>query len=392
MPIRTSSPAACASASPSPSRCCTGRTLIVCDEPTTALDVSIQAQILAEMRGLVRDLGTALIWISHDLATVSSLASRILVMYAGRIIEEGPTAAVLRSPRHPYTRGLLNRCPRAPSRAAIWRRSRARTPSLLQPAATAARSARAAPRRPSVPARCPQLERHGARACRCHHPLAAEAAHERASSRSMRSRKRFAPRLSLGEQIAAALGSAIETRTGARASTASRSRIARARSLGLVGESGCGKSHARPHDRRHPAADLRDGAHRRRAGDGRRRAPASARRACRWCSRTRSPRSIRACASATRSPRARSPTASSDAARRGAYVGKWLAGGRPRPRLRAAAIRTSSPAASASASRSPARSPCGPTCWCATSRSPRSTCRSRRRSSTCSSSCGASSA
>src|SRR3954471_12061157 len=85
--------------------------LIVCDEPTTALDVSIQAQILTEMRGLVRDLGTALIWISHDLATVSSLASRILVMYAGRIIEEGPTAAVLRNPHHPYSRGLLESLP-----------------------------------------------------------------------------------------------------------------------------------------------------------------------------------------------------------------------------------------------------------------------------------------
>jgi peptide/nickel transport system ATP-binding protein len=92
--------------------------LIVCDEPTTALDVSIQAQILTEMRALVRDLGTALIWISHDLATVSSLASRLLVMYAGRLIEEGPAAAVLRAPRHPYTHGLLESLP---SRAAPGR-------------------------------------------------------------------------------------------------------------------------------------------------------------------------------------------------------------------------------------------------------------------------------
>ena len=60
--------------------------LIVCDEPTTALDVSIQAQILTEMRALARDFGTAMIWISHDLATVSSIASRLLVMYAGRLI------------------------------------------------------------------------------------------------------------------------------------------------------------------------------------------------------------------------------------------------------------------------------------------------------------------
>ena len=97
--------------------------VIVCDEPTTALDVSIQAQILIEMKSLVRDLGTALIWISHDLATVSSLASRVLVMYAGRIIEEGPTAAVLRSPSHPYTQGLIDRSPSAARRGVTWRRS-----------------------------------------------------------------------------------------------------------------------------------------------------------------------------------------------------------------------------------------------------------------------------
>ena len=85
--------------------------LIICDEPTTALDVSIQAQILLQMKNLARDFGTALIWISHDLSTVSSLASKLLVMYAGRLIEMGPTRDVLRSPRHPYTQGLLNSLP-----------------------------------------------------------------------------------------------------------------------------------------------------------------------------------------------------------------------------------------------------------------------------------------
>jgi peptide/nickel transport system ATP-binding protein len=85
--------------------------LIICDEPTTALDVSIQAQILTEMKSLAARLGTAMIWISHDLATVSSVASRILVMYAGRLIEAGPIAEVLRQPRHPYTRLLLSSVP-----------------------------------------------------------------------------------------------------------------------------------------------------------------------------------------------------------------------------------------------------------------------------------------
>jgi len=85
--------------------------LIIADEPTTALDVSIQAQILTEVKTLVREIGTSLIWISHDLATVSSLADRIAVMYAGRIVEDGPTVAALRNPRHPYTQGLLDSLP-----------------------------------------------------------------------------------------------------------------------------------------------------------------------------------------------------------------------------------------------------------------------------------------
>jgi peptide/nickel transport system ATP-binding protein len=92
--------------------------LVICDEPTTALDVSIQAQILVEMKTLVREAGVSLVWISHDLATVSVLASRLLVMYAGRLIEEGPTAEVLRRPRHPYTQGLIDSLP---SRAAPGR-------------------------------------------------------------------------------------------------------------------------------------------------------------------------------------------------------------------------------------------------------------------------------
>ncbi|MFC7551042.1 hypothetical protein ACFQU7_00070 [Pseudoroseomonas wenyumeiae] len=102
--------------------------VIVADEPTTALDVSIQAQILAEMKDLVRDSGTALIWISHDLATVSSLAGKLAVMYAGRMVETGPTGTVLSAPRHHYTRGLLDSCPPRPSRGRICGRSRAPRP------------------------------------------------------------------------------------------------------------------------------------------------------------------------------------------------------------------------------------------------------------------------
>lgn len=85
--------------------------VIIADEPTTALDVSIQGQILAEMRQLADRLGTAIVWVSHDLAVVSSLADDICVMYAGRIVERGSTDAVLSSPLHPYTRGLLDSVP-----------------------------------------------------------------------------------------------------------------------------------------------------------------------------------------------------------------------------------------------------------------------------------------
>ena len=85
--------------------------VIIADEPTTALDVSIQSQILAEVRRLATDTGTAFIWVTHDLAVVSSLADDICVMYAGRIVETGPAAAVIAAPRHPYTAGLLASVP-----------------------------------------------------------------------------------------------------------------------------------------------------------------------------------------------------------------------------------------------------------------------------------------
>jgi peptide/nickel transport system ATP-binding protein len=92
--------------------------LLVADEPTTALDVTIQSQILAEVQALCAQSGTALIWITHDLAVVSGLADRIAVMYAGRIVEEGPVEAVLARPLHPYTRGLIGSAPTRQQRGA----------------------------------------------------------------------------------------------------------------------------------------------------------------------------------------------------------------------------------------------------------------------------------
>ena len=85
--------------------------VLIADEPTTALDVTIQAQILELLRELQRDLGTAILLITHDLGIVNELADRVAVMYAGRIVEEAPRKALLGAPRHPYTRGLLRSMP-----------------------------------------------------------------------------------------------------------------------------------------------------------------------------------------------------------------------------------------------------------------------------------------
>jgi oligopeptide transport system ATP-binding protein len=86
--------------------------LIIADEPTTALDVTIQAQILELMQSLSKELGTALLIITHNLGVIARYATRVLVMYAGRIIETGSSRAIYGDPRHPYTLGLLNSVPR----------------------------------------------------------------------------------------------------------------------------------------------------------------------------------------------------------------------------------------------------------------------------------------
>lgn len=86
--------------------------LILADEPTTALDVTIERQILSMFQDIVQDLGTAVLWISHDLSVVASLCDRVVVMYGGKIMEEGPTRDVLNHPQHPYTQGLLRSVPR----------------------------------------------------------------------------------------------------------------------------------------------------------------------------------------------------------------------------------------------------------------------------------------
>ncbi|MCQ4160391.1 ABC transporter ATP-binding protein [Roseomonas sp. GC11] len=145
--------------------------MIIADEPTTALDVSIQAQILAEMQQLVRETGTAMIWISHDLATVSALADRIAVMYAGRIVESGPTREVLAMPRHPYTRGLLDSLPSRAEPGQDLRQIPGATPSLLALPPGCPFAARCAAVREDCHQHAPPLMEQGGRSLRCNHPL-----------------------------------------------------------------------------------------------------------------------------------------------------------------------------------------------------------------------------
>jgi len=148
--------------------------VIIADEPTTALDVTIQGQILYEMQKLTRETGAALIWITHDLSVIAGLADRVCVMYAGRIVEQGATADVLRAPRHPYTRGLLDSVPgNAPPREKLKQIS-GMTPSLIElPPGCAFRS-----RCPYATAECgedPEMRPYGAigQSIRCFHPLPA---------------------------------------------------------------------------------------------------------------------------------------------------------------------------------------------------------------------------
>lgn len=146
--------------------------LIIADEPTTALDVTIQAQILFEVQKLCRETGTALIWITHDLAVVSGLADRIAVMYAGRIVESGTTQEIVHRAAHPYTRGLIDSIPTRATHGTLLRQIQGMTPSLLHlPQGCAFR-----PRCGSATEACfsePQpIQTADGKTLRCWHPLA----------------------------------------------------------------------------------------------------------------------------------------------------------------------------------------------------------------------------
>ena len=145
--------------------------LIIADEPTTALDVTIQSQILFEVQKLARETGMAVLWITHDLAVVAELADRVAVMYAGRVVEIGPVDEVLDAPRHPYTLGLLNS-----SAANVAPGERLNQIDGVAPRIDARPSG--CPFRPRCPRvqpvcseRDPETVGEGARSFRCHNPV-----------------------------------------------------------------------------------------------------------------------------------------------------------------------------------------------------------------------------
>ena len=142
--------------------------LLIADEPTTALDVTIQAQILDLMKGLQAKLGMALLLISHDLAVVGKMADRVAVMYAGEIVEEGAADSVLFNPRHPYTRALLRALPRMGGDKGEWQPIAGNLPDPREREA----GCRFRPRCPSALDRCARehprmLTLPGEIRCRC---------------------------------------------------------------------------------------------------------------------------------------------------------------------------------------------------------------------------------
>jgi oligopeptide/dipeptide ABC transporter ATP-binding protein len=105
--------------------------LLIADEPTTALDVTIQAQVLELIADIRVRLGMSVVLITHDLGVVSEYCDRVMVMYAGQVVEEGPTASVIQKPQHPYTRGLLQSIPRLSLRGQKIKPIEGQVPDLI---------------------------------------------------------------------------------------------------------------------------------------------------------------------------------------------------------------------------------------------------------------------
>ncbi|KXF74847.1 methionine ABC transporter ATP-binding protein [Paramesorhizobium deserti] len=144
--------------------------LIIADEPTTALDVTIQSQIISEFQKLTEQSNTAVIWITHDLAIVSRVADDIAVMYAGRLVEMGSVRNVLGDPRHPYTKGLIMSVPSQNRRGEPLRQILGMTPAISRlPSGCSFRTR--CDRATEACAVMPDLMAEDHRAFRCFHPM-----------------------------------------------------------------------------------------------------------------------------------------------------------------------------------------------------------------------------
>ena len=155
---------------------CAEPRLIVADEPTTALDVSIQAQVLQLLRKLCREQGTAMLLVTHDMGVIAETADRVAVMYAGRIVELGPVEDVIQSPVHPYTRGLMGAIPSLGRVEGPLAQIDGAMPRLnARPQGCAFH-----PRCPSADEHCraeaPTFGPHGHRQVACWHPMSAPTA------------------------------------------------------------------------------------------------------------------------------------------------------------------------------------------------------------------------
>ena len=221
-----------------------GSSTIVLDEPTTGLDVVTQAQVLDELRRLQRDLKVSIVYISHDLAVVAQLATRVAVMYAGKVVETGPTEDILRNPAHPYTRGLLSSTPDHSQLGRVQA-----MPGVAVSLAERAEDACAfAPRCPKAQSDCTQAEPQllqitgtapiqDQRAVACYHPigepfkltmLETPAAHVPDKDCVLAVRNLSVEHRVRGRKVAAVTGVDFE--------------VARGECLAVVGESGSGKS------------------------------------------------------------------------------------------------------------------------------------------------------
>ena len=146
--------------------------VLVADEPTTALDVTLQSQILGEVQQLCADLGTALIWVTHDLAVVAGLADSIAVMYGGRLVEQGSVDQVLDTPLHPYTVGLLASSPSRNKRGQPLSQIPGMTSATANQAIGCAFSPRCAASTEACTKNKPDLQTYGTdHTYRCFHPV-----------------------------------------------------------------------------------------------------------------------------------------------------------------------------------------------------------------------------